>query len=142
MEYTSDCIRLLVALWVCVISDSSNAKRDSSSVMACCFLSQIFQDGQCLRSFCAPSLGMLQEVLSSFDNSLPKQGNMSQIQSWITSPIQSDSCICIQISFRNDPAVRLILWRPVQSAVQLAELQLLRCFFISVSVYFLFHEMF
>ena len=49
-----------------------------SPLMACCFLSQIFQYGQCLRSFCAPSLGMLQEVLSSFDDSLPKQGNMRQ----------------------------------------------------------------
>ena len=27
-------------------------------LMACCFLSQVFQDGQCLRSFCAPSVGM------------------------------------------------------------------------------------
>ena len=78
----------------------------SSPLMACWFLSHIFQDGQCLRSFCAPSLGMLQEVLSSFDNSLPKQGHMSQIQSWITSPIQSDSCTCIQIRLRNHPAVR------------------------------------
>ena len=42
-------------------------------LMACCFLSQIFQYGQCLRSFCAPSSGMLQEVFSSFDNSLPKE---------------------------------------------------------------------
>ena len=97
MGQTSDFIRLLVARWACAISDSSNAKRDSSSVMACCFLSQIFQDGQCLRAFCAPSLGILQEMLSSFDNSLPKQGNMVQIQSWIISPTQSDSCTCIQV---------------------------------------------
>ena len=85
---------------------------------------------------------MLQEVLSSFDNSLPKQGHMSEIQGWITSPIQSDSCTCIQIRFRNHPVVRLIVRRAVQSAVQLAELQLLRCFFISVPVFFLFHETF
>ena len=63
--------------------------------IACCFLSQIFQDGQCVRAFCAPILGMLQEMFSSFDSSLPEQGNMIQIQSWIISPIQSDSCIFI-----------------------------------------------
>ena len=51
-------------------SDSSNARRDSYSIMACCFFSQIFQDCQCLRAFCASSFGMLQEVFSSFDNSL------------------------------------------------------------------------
>ena len=85
---------------------------------------------------------MLQEVLLSFDNSLPKQGHMSKIQSWITSPIQSDSCTCIQIRLRNHPAARLIVLRAVQSAVQLTELQLLRCFFMSVSASFMVHETF
>ena len=32
-------------------------------LMACCILCHTFQDGQCLLSFCAPSLGVLQEVL-------------------------------------------------------------------------------
>ena len=63
--------------------------------IAHCFLSRIFQDGQRLSAFCAPILGMLQEMFSSFDSSLPEQGNMIQIQSWIISPIQSDSCIFI-----------------------------------------------